>query len=167
MTEAADALTWVKAMAATPPDTGMSPQMPHPLMHADSPPLTECDIACLVDCFYDKVRRDPMLAPVFNPVVHDWDAHKRLLTAFWCSVALRAGSYRGNPMAMHRSLPIQAQHFEHWLGLWQDTAQSLLPAPQAALMAGYAQSIGRSLRHGLGLDDRLHSPPLSMVGRGV
>ena len=73
-------------------------------------------IALLVDRFYDKVRVDPQLGPVFNAAVHDWDEHKRTLTSFWCSVALRANSYRGNPMAVHRAQPaIRAEHFKRWL----------------------------------------------------
>ena len=116
-------------------------------------PLDATAIADLVDRFYERVRADPELGPVFNAAVHDWPAHKRLLASFWCSVALRAGTYRGNPMAAHRPHPIRAEHFQQWLALWQDTAQSLLPPEQAALLVEYAQRIGRSLRYGLGLDD--------------
>ena len=56
----------------------------------DHAPLDEAAIALLVDRFYDRVRRDPELGPVFNNAVHDWDAHKATLIDFWCSVALRA-----------------------------------------------------------------------------
>ena len=121
--------------------------------YARMPPAPDATaIAHLVDRFYDRVQADPVLGPVFNPVVHDWAEHKALLTSFWCSVALRAATYRGNPMAVHRPLPIDAAHFDHWLALWRDTAQSLLPAEQADTMVDYAQRIGRSLRYGLGID---------------
>lgn len=114
--------------------------------------LTEADIARLVDRFYDKVRRDPDLGAVFNPVVHDWDQHKATLVSFWSSVALRAGSYRGNPMAMHRSHPISAAHFDRWLALWRETSFEVLDAAHAAEFCRYADSIARSLKYGLGLD---------------
>ena len=131
------------------------------------PPETPLDadaIARLVDRFYDRVKADPLLAPVFNAAVDDWDAHKRLLTSFWCSVALRAGSYRGNPMAAHRPQPIRAEHFQRWLALWQDTTQAVLPAAHAALLVDYAGRIGSSLRHGLGLEA---SRPLDLpIARG-
>ena len=65
--------------------------------------LDESRIANLVDRFYDKVQADPSIGPIFNAAVHDWPEHKRLLTSFWCSVALRAASYRGNPMSVHRA----------------------------------------------------------------
>ena len=108
-------------------------------------------IARLVDAFYDKVRVDPVIGPIFNEAVHDWAEHKRLLTSFWCSVVLKAQTYRGNPMQAHRPWPIEVRHFEHWLELWGCTARELLPADEAATMVEFANRIGQSLRYGLGL----------------
>lgn len=115
-------------------------------------PFDSAAIAQLVDRFYDKVQRDDVLGPVFNPVVHDWDAHKRLLTSFWCSVALRASSYRGNPLAAHRPLPIRAEHFDHWVALWRATCNECLDEADAARMTEYAERIGRSLKYVLGIN---------------
>ena len=122
--------------------------------------LDRARIAALVERFYDKVRADAMLGAVFNPVVHDWDEHKRLLTSFWCSVVLREGSYRGNPMAKHMPHAIGAAHFEHWLELWGETARELLDADAATAMVDYATRIGDGLRLGLGL-------PRARQGRGL
>jgi hemoglobin len=129
--------------------------------------LTEEAIARLVDRFYDKVTADSVLGPVFNPVVHDWPAHKRLLTSFWCSVALRAASYRGNPMAVHRQLPIRAEHFDRWLALWSATCAQELDENGAAEMVDYAQRIGRSLKYGIGLNPEARGigVPLVSVSR--
>ena len=113
--------------------------------------LDELQIAHLVDGFYAKVSADPLLGAVFNPVVEDWEAHKRLLTSFWCSVALRAGTYRGNPMTVHRLHPIRREHFERWLDLWGETTQELLEADSATAMIDYAGRIGQGLQLGLGL----------------
>ena len=110
------------------------------------------DIARLVDAFYDKVRADPVIGPIFNEAVHDWPEHKRLLTSFWCSVVLKAQTYRGNPMRAHRPWPIQAQHFDHWLALWRETTAELLPEAEADTMVAFAERIGQSLRYGLGLE---------------
>ncbi len=114
-------------------------------------PFDEATLALLVDHFYEKVRRDPQIGPIFNAAVHDWDEHKRLLTSFWASVALRAGSYRGNPMAAHRPHPIRAEHFDRWLAMWQETCNEELDEVHAAQMLEYAQRIGRSLKYGLGV----------------
>lgn len=146
-------LTWIKAGKECLRHTRQgesrlfSPEIPM----IQSSQLDETRIAHLVDCFYDKVSADPLLGAVFNPVVEDWDEHKRLLTTFWCSVALRAGTYRGNPMAMHRPHPIRREHFERWLALWDETTREVLDAEAAAVMIEYAGRIGQGLQLGLGL----------------
>lgn len=116
--------------------------------------LDETHIARLVDRFYDKVQQDDLIGPVFNAVVDDWDEHKALLTRFWCSVALRAGTYRGNPMGKHKPLPIGREHFERWLDLWRRTVPEIMDEEAATLMIDYANRIGRGLRMGMGLGDR-------------
>ena len=125
--------------------------------------LQRDDIVRLVDVFYDKVQADPILGPVFNPVVHDWPEHKATLVKFWASVVLGTREYRGNPMAAHRPHPILDAHFGHWLALWQDTAREVLGDAKAAEMYAYAQRIGQSLRYGLGLD-RTRPLPLHPEG---
>lgn len=115
--------------------------------------LDEEHIASLVDHFYDKVQADDLIGPVFNAIVTNWDEHKRLLTRFWCSVALRAGTYRGNPMSQHKPLPIGPEHFERWLELWRQTVPEIMGADASALMIQFAERIGRGLRTGMGLGD--------------
>ncbi|MGY0558932.1 MULTISPECIES: group III truncated hemoglobin [unclassified Lysobacter] len=133
-------------------------------MTRNSTELTEQQLAALVDRFYDKIQVHPTLGPVFNAAVDDWPEHKRLLTSFWSSVALGAGTYRGNPMAKHRGHSIHAEHFEDWLALWRETADEVLDAEHAEKVHDYAQRIGRSLRYGLGLNDGGRSLGLPIVG---
>ena len=117
-------------------------------------PLDNADIVRLVDRFYDRVQADPILGPVFNPVVHDWPEHKRTLVSFWSSIALGTRSYRGNPMAMHRPHAIREEHFAHWLALWREVAEAELPPEHAALFIQHATRIAQSLQFGLGLQPR-------------
>ncbi|MFC5568712.1 group III truncated hemoglobin [Lysobacter yangpyeongensis] len=126
-------------------------------------PLDTADIARLVDRFYDRVQADPVLGPVFNPAIEDWDEHKRTLVSFWSSVALGTRSYRGNPMAAHRPHPIDAGHFTHWLALWREVAEAELPPEHAAQMIDHAARIGRSLRYGLGLEERANALDLPVI----
>lgn len=114
--------------------------------------LDETHIATLVDRFYEKVRVDPLLGPVFNAAVHDWVAHKALLTRFWCSVVLRAQSYRGNPLGVHREQPaIRTEHFVRWLELWRVTTREVMDTEAADEMDAFAQRIGRGMSMGMGL----------------
>lgn len=134
------------------------------MMPATTAP-TAAALAILVDRFYEQVRRDPELGPVFNPAVHDWAAHKRLLTSFWSSVALGGGTYRGNPMAAHQRHAVRAEHFDRWLSLWRASCTEVLEEPAAMQMIGYAERIGHSLMRGLGLRShsrRLGVPVLSL-----
>ena len=117
--------------------------------------LDESRLSTLVDRFYDKVRADPLLGPVFDSLVDDWDAHKVLMTSFWSTAALRTGHYRGNPLARHQPLPIGVAHFQRWLALWHETAGEVLDEESAALMIGYAERIGYGMRVGMGLSGHL------------
>ena len=132
---------------------------------SDPAQLTEADIARLVDRFYDRVRLDPELGSVFNPAVEDWDEHKATLVRFWSSVALGTRAYRGNPMAMHRPHPIDADHFDHWLALWRETAAEVLPPEHAQVFVEHAGRIARSLMYGLGLDPHRRPLGLPIAGR--
>lgn len=137
----------------------MMPDTDPALDPASGPAIpTHAQIEALVDRFYDHIQVHPELGPVFNAAVHDWPGHKRLLTSFWASVILRAGSYRGNPMAAHHGHPITTQHFVEWLALWRATADELLSPAQAELVHEYANRIGRSLRYGLGLPEPGRAP---------
>ena len=131
-----------------------------------SPPgddaLTQRHLAELVDRFYERVRADPELGPVFNAAIDVWPDHKRMLTQFWSSVALGIRSYRGNPMAAHRPHPIRAEHFDRWLSLWRQTACDVLPPDQVERVYAYAEKIGYSLRYGLGLMERKGALPLGL-----
>ena len=65
---------------------------------------------------------------------------------FWCSVLLRAGSYRGNPMAAHRPLDLDDQHFDRWLALWDTVTLEIMAPEHAAALQEKAQRIGESLK---------------------
>ena len=141
---------------------GAKPAMPHsaasPAPDGVVPSFGQ--ITALVDRFYDRIQLHPELGPVFNAAVHDWPEHKRLLVSFWTTVILRAGTYRGNPMAAHHGHPITTAHFVQWLALWRETADALLAPAQAELVHEYASRIGRSLRYGLGLPEPGHETPV-------
>lgn len=148
-------LTSVKAGPVTMVDNGpmASPGM-QPIPAPDAAPHLpdEASIERLVHAFYARARSDWLLGPVFETAVDDWPAHLDTLVRFWGSVLLRAGSYRGNPMAAHRPLGLGDQHFARWLALWDATAHDVLPPLQARHVFETAQRIGHSLRIGLDID---------------
>jgi hemoglobin len=108
--------------------------------------ITEPAIALLVDRFYAKARLDPMIGPVFNNAVQDWDEHLRKLCDFWSSVMLTSGRYKGNPMAVHMQQPIQPEFFARWLALWRETADEVFTPRVAAQFHERAERIAESLK---------------------
>ena len=111
--------------------------------------ITEPGIAALIDRFYGKARQDPVIGPVFNAAVADWDEHLAKLHDFWSSVMLTTGRYKGNPMAAHMRQPIEPGFFDRWQALWRETATETFAAPIAAQFAAKAERIGESLKLGL------------------
>lgn len=114
-------------------------------------PVTNEELELLVDRFYGKVREDAVLGPVFNKAVDDWPEHLQKLSAFWSSVMLTTGRYKGNPMAAHlkHGELIEPAMFGRWLHLWRDTARETLTEFGAAGVIAKAERIAESLQLGL------------------
>lgn len=106
-------------------------------------------IARLVDGFYERVRADPLLGPVFNERIDDWGPHLEQMKLFWSSVALMSGAYHGRPMPKHLPLPVDARHFDRWLELFEATARDLCPPAAADHFIERARRIAESLELGI------------------
>ncbi|ABQ31044.1 MAG: group III truncated hemoglobin [Rhodospirillales bacterium] len=111
--------------------------------------IDEAMIERQVHAFYGAARRDPLIGPVFEAKVHDWDRHLGRMCAFWSSVALMSGRYSGTPMQAHAPLPIEAAHFGRWMELWAETAREHCPPDAADRFVLLAGRIARSLEHGI------------------
>ena len=111
--------------------------------------IDEPMIEKLVRTFYGRVRRDPLIGPVFESKVSDWEGHIGRLCLFWSSVALMSGRYHGQPMSAHLPLPIDAAHFDRWLQIFAATAQELCPPAAAAHFLERASRIADSLELGI------------------
>jgi len=115
--------------------------------------LSEQELRLLVEKFYERVRADSALGPVFNDAIEDWDHHLTTLTNFWHAVMLTSGRYKGNPMQAHfkHAERITPQMFQRWLGLFSKTAEEVLQPEHAAEIAAKANRIAVSLQWGLNL----------------
>jgi hemoglobin len=102
---------------------------------------TEEEIRHFVVRFYDAVRADPELAPIFeNRVGARWDAHLDRMVDFWSSVLLASGRYRGDPLRTHRAIPgLESRHFDRWLSLFERTLGEVLEEPKARDVAARAR----------------------------
>lgn len=97
------------------------------------------DVSKLVNSFYDKIRTDEMLGPIFDMHLQgdDWPPHLEKLTDFWETNLFGIPKFRGHPGRAHvivdRSLDfgVTEEHFSHWVELWHETLDELFHGPLA------------------------------------
>jgi len=111
--------------------------------------ITEAMIERLVRGFYAKIRADAVLAPIFEARIADWEPHLARMCAFWSSVALMSGRYHGAPMPKHLPLPVDADHFDRWLALFEAAAREVCPPEAEAHFVERARRIAASLEFGI------------------
>jgi hemoglobin len=97
--------------------------------------LNREDVALLVTKFYDKIKVDAILGPIFNGMISDWDSHLDHLTTFWESALFMTKKlpkrYFGNPIEAHIKVDafanhtLNEQHFGIWLNYWVQTIDDL------------------------------------------
>ncbi len=111
--------------------------------------LDEAMIAAVVHGFYDEIRKDDLLGPVFNGAItpQDWPHHLGKMCDFWSATLLRTGRYEGRPLPPHLALPgLGEEHFRRWLTLFATTVHALCPPEVAALFLDRAMRIAHSFR---------------------
>lgn len=125
-------------------------RVPHPKSAGAEVGVSTTMIRQLVHEFYAKVRQDEILGPVFDAHVQNWEVHLNTMCAFWSSVILLTGSYKGQPMEVHARLPeISDEHFERWLRLFQRTVSECCHSEAAQLFVDRAERIAESLKMGI------------------
>ncbi|MGY5848069.1 group III truncated hemoglobin [Salegentibacter sp. HM20] len=112
---------------------------------------TREDVFKLVSRFYTKVRAEPVLGPIFNESITDWDEHLEKLTDFWESNLFFKASYRGNPKLAHIKVDqendhnIEAGHFGRWMNLWFETIDENFQGELANRAKNNARKMGSHL----------------------
>lgn len=120
-------------------------------------------LAALVETFYARVRADDLIGPLFNEAIGDWPHHLDKLTAFWSSVMLTSGRYKGKPVPAHlrHRDRITPPMFNRWLALWRLTTAERFAAPAAAALQAKAERIAESL--GLALHFTIEPSTVSRI----
>lgn len=90
------------------------------------------DIKLLVNTFYNKIRHDEFLAPIFNERIKDnWLQHLEKMYRFWQTVLLEEHTYFGSPFSPHANLPVDHAHFQQWLALFTKTLDEMFVGEKA------------------------------------
>ena len=121
--------------------------------------IDEEGLKLLVAAFYARIRVDAQLGPIFNDAIDDWPEHLEKLAAFWSSVMLTSGRYKGQPVPAHmrHRARITPELFDRWLALWARTTDELMAPESAAILQAKAARIAQSLQ--LALFFRLDDQP--------
>jgi hemoglobin len=101
---------------------------------------TKADILLLVDTFYGRVLKDPLLAPHFAHI--NFEEHKPKMISFWSFALLNEPGYTTNVFDKHRDLKIDKSHFDRWLELFHQTIDELFEGEKANDAKLRASSIG-------------------------
>ena len=88
----------------------------------------------LVDGFYDRVERDPVLLRLY-PDLEDLDGARRRLTLFLAQYWGGPTTYsdeRGHPRLRMRHMPFEVgpDERDHWLGAMRGALDDLAPLPE-------------------------------------
>ena len=108
------------------------------------------DIIRLVDAFYDRIRTDDRLGPVFGEIAQvNWEMHLPKMYDFWDTVMFRSGTYRGDLIAAHKKLgPLTDMGnatFDHWLHLFRGTVAELFAGEKAEHLVRCAEDMANVL----------------------
>lgn len=107
-------------------------------------------ISSFVDRFYDRVREDELLGPIFAERISDWPAHLEQMKRFWRSVLHNSGEFTGSPMRKHVAIDgLDEHHFRRWLALFDETLRDgEVHAEATERVASKARTIAESLLTG-------------------
>ena len=113
-------------------------------------PLDRSSLTRLVHEFYDEVRADPVIGPVFNNAIGDhWDEHLAKLVDFWSTVMLGTREFQGNVFGKHMAIQgVEPEHFRRWLALFEATTRRLFEPAVAEEFLAPARRIAASLQYG-------------------
>ena len=116
----------------------------------ERPDLRDEDLHDLLVVFYERVGRDPQLAPYFAAV--DMREHLPRIVDFWSTMLFHTGRYSGSAFRPHQSMPgLAAEHFVRWLGALEATVDARFAGPTAEQMKLLGHRVAYSMQLRLGI----------------
>lgn len=101
----------------------------------------------IVTTFYDAVRNDAEIGPIFNATISDWEPHLQKITDFWATHLFGEKTYTGNPVLVHQQLDrqfdqrITPHHFGTWMFHWLQTINTHFAGPNAEILKDKARKM--------------------------
>jgi hemoglobin len=102
------------------------------------------DVKFLVDSFYEKVVKDDVIGPFFINL--DFDKHLPKMVNFWAFVLLDEAGYTTDVTAKHSHMRLKPEHFDRWLGLFNETVDEHFTGEKAELAKQRAFLVGWTIK---------------------
>jgi hemoglobin len=128
----------------------MSITITAPFQHrAQAIGLTEAAVRDVVFAFYDTVRVDDLLGPIFEEALgDDWKPHIENICLFWLSATRLGSGYKASnfiPAHMKHS-SIRQEQIPRWLHLFRETVAERCTPEAAAALIDIAERMADSIR---------------------
>jgi hemoglobin len=121
--------------------------------------LTEALVRKVIVSFYDKVRSDALLGPIFSKAIgNGWDSHIERIVGFWLTATRLGRGYDGRKfMRAHLQNPsIHVDQLPRWLELFRATATEQCSPQAASVLIDIAERMAETLEIGLARRDARH-----------
>lgn len=94
------------------------------------------DIEHLVHVFYEKVKVDELIGPIFHRLGPEfWEYHVPIMCEFWAGILLHEGNYGGGLIWKHilvdKQTPLEKKHFDRWIALFTKSLHANFQGPVA------------------------------------
>ena len=112
--------------------------------------VTAAIIREVIHAFYDRVRKDPLLGPIFEAALGGkWELHLEKISQFWLTATRLGGRYDGRDfMPAHRKLSaVGSEHMDRWLSLFRQTLMERCTPAAADALYEIAAWMGDSIRY--------------------
>ena len=109
------------------------------------------DIELLMEAFYGVLLSDASISYIFTDVAKmNMEKHLPVIVDFWEMVLFQKGGYQKNVMAIHQRLneqsPFTREHFQTWLGYFNQTVDELFDGDNARNAKQRALSIATMMQ---------------------
>lgn len=114
----------------------------------------KADVEKLVNYFYNIVKKDPLLAPIFDMPLETWQNHLPRMYRFGGNWLFDTKNYDGGMMwvhlQVHQKTPLTIDHFERWLSYFFIAVDENFHGPKANFAKQKALEIGQMMLGRLG-----------------
>lgn len=112
------------------------------------------DIELFVNSFYDRIKTNPVIGYIFTDIAKvNWERHLPVMYNFWENALFYSGTYKGNPLELHKHLhrvmPLEPRHFDQWINIFNETIDELFNGPKADLAKERAYSIAQIMQRNI------------------